>query len=608
MGQIRDIIPRVDRKADENLIERIERLRNESIIECTDAIQNSRKCWKYVENDPYTDEEKLQADKYAKPLLSYSVIQNKLQLLMGQEQQTRREVKIKTDDEEQYDVADIINRHYSYLRSKEEQPDKLVKMMADGIVGQIAGWVRMGLDMNERGYLDFYWDNLDPFMVHPDPSFKRLDLLDCKWLVLESYLTIDEIKAEFNSYLPDLQWLRVEANLVETDNKSNYSTLERIGERYPVLELQERKRKKFAVYERDGEVSIVEWNDRHKAEQAGMRFMRTLRKEIIHKTIVSSIHNVVLYDQDIEYDTRYFDIFCYTAYDLNLEKMKTPSMFGYLSDVQDQINKEKSQNTEFVKRGLDFIFHVGKNEQEAVDALQSWHGEPKLILPYKNLKNRAQRDEPGGGAIAAIQTILNNFLSNVEMVNEVSGVREPLSGGGTRSGESGVLFEQKKESAQTVVNPFFENLAKVKRNMARYMLDLAKDVYSEHLRVMESDDDHDNFVNAMINIPFEGDILLDIEKLKARAILDEGERSPDHQNKMFNEILSIMHLMTAAGASFEMLPWHYLLEYLPMPKRDLVRDFIIEQMQSLKAQKIESRVDGRLLAEQQAAGASQPKQ
>ena len=217
-----------------------------------------------------------------------------------------------------------------------------------------------------------------------------------------------------------------------------------------------------------------------------------------------------------------------------------------------------------------------------------------MILPYRSIDNRAQRDEPGGGAIGAVNVIAANVQGNMELVSEISGVRETLTGAGGKSGESGALFEMKRESAQTGINPFFHNLSKDRRYMCSYFLDLAPEVYREHFRRMEVEGDNNNFVQAMINIPFNGDILMDIKKMKARATIDEGEKSTNYRAEMYENILTLMHVMTQAGFTGEMLPIHFLFDYLPMRNRDAMKDFIMRQMSILKEQKIASGVDARL--------------
>ena len=583
-----------DHGSRESKTERIVRLYNESIMQCATAIENSKNSWSYIEGDPYSDKEKEDAKKLGKGLIKLPVLQNKISVLAGQEEQTRKEAQIKTDDETQFDTADVLNRHYSFLRSREDMSETQIKALVDGLIGQIGGWVEAKLVMNDKQYLDWEWENVDSFSVHPDPSFKRMDLLDCRWIVRLKYMSIDDMKTEYQAHFSVKDWGEVEANLTATENKAEYGGLEQVGDLFPVLEFQERVRKNYVIMDHEGKTFLIEPKDRKKAEKAKMKYVRSLRKETIRKTITSPLHEQVLFDKDSTFDTRYFSLFCCFSYDYNTEKMKIPSLIGILTDVQDQINKEKSQNTELVKKTLDNIWHVPRTETEAVERLERYHGQPKLVLAYKSMDNMAKRDEPGGGAIASIQAIASNVMNNLQLINEVSGVREQLSGEGGRSAESGVLYDMKKQSAQTMVNPFFANLAKMRRNLCRYYLELAPEVYAEHFRVLEIEDDFDNIQNAMLNIPYEGQILNDIQKLSARATIDDGEKSSDYQSDMFEQILTLMHMMTQAGAGFEQLPWQYLLDYLPMKNRKQIKEYIMRQMMILKEQKIAASVDARL--------------
>ncbi|MHC1574042.1 MAG: portal protein [Candidatus Syntropharchaeales archaeon] len=585
---------------EETKVERIIRLRDESISQCSTAINNTKTNWSYFENDPYTSKEKADAKKYGKNLLKFPVMQNKLLVMIGKEEQQRKEAKIVTDNREEFDTVDIINRHYSFLRSQSNLQEMQAKMMADGLISQTGGWIRQTLYQTERGYLDFGWDNIDTLSVHPDPSFHRLDLLDCDWIVVDNYMTLEDMKDEFEAYFKEKDWTQVEAKLVPTENKGLSENLEIRGNKYPVLEFHERVKRKYAVMSianasgSGNRIELISKKDRKRYEREGWQYIQTVRKQLIRKTIISPHHNQILYEEDQSRNTKYYELFCYFSYDYNIEKIKIPSMVGLLTDVQDQINKEKSQNTQFAKQALDIIWHVGKNESEAAERLEKYHGEPKMVVKYKNLDNMARRDEPGGGAIAAIQALANNVLGNVDLISEVSGVKEPLSGGGVKSSTSGVLYRAQQESAATGVNPFFEILTRVRKYMTDRYLDLCPEVYAEQLRAIEIEDDYKNFQNAMLNIPYAGNIYNDIRRMSARATIDEGEKSKDYRNEMFEMMTGFVHIMSQTGASFEQLPWPYLLEYSNMQNKDEVIKFVIEQMYNAKMSKIESNVDARL--------------
>ena len=64
--------------------------------EYTEVISRSEECMRYVLNDPYSEADKTEAQKFKKPLLKYSIMIPYLSIIIGNEQLSRRRALIKT--------------------------------------------------------------------------------------------------------------------------------------------------------------------------------------------------------------------------------------------------------------------------------------------------------------------------------------------------------------------------------------------------------------------------------------------------------------------------------------------------------------------------------
>ena len=67
--------------------------------------------------------------------------------------------------------------------------------------------------------------------------------------------------------------------------------------------------------------------------------------------------------------------------------------------------------------------------------------------------------------------IMLNSENSFNYAQRVSLISEAMKGETARSGESGVLFQQKVERAAAAINPYFKNLSRLRKSLAEDFVD-----------------------------------------------------------------------------------------------------------------------------------------
>jgi len=120
------------------------------------AIADSEEGMRYLNNDPYTSDEKADALNHKKPLLRYNIIQPLFATLLGNEQQFRRRARVRAHEGgEQAAVANIIQGRWNAINDEQNVEEKLDTVMIDALTLEMGGAIERRFKVNSMGYLDF---------------------------------------------------------------------------------------------------------------------------------------------------------------------------------------------------------------------------------------------------------------------------------------------------------------------------------------------------------------------------------------------------------------------------------------------------------------------
>lgn len=549
------------------IVDKVMSLRDDSISGWREATQKSILVQDFIRHEPYTEEQKIEAEKFHKPLLRYNVLVAKLLGLEGQELVNRRKTIFEPRYAASSDLVRILSDGWDYINNREELITKLIKSMVDGLCYPRMGWTRRKLVMDDYGYLTFSYSNEDTFLVHADPTFKKLDLSDCSFVILDEWMTMDRINESFkpNPFSPQeerfaYQMIRHRQGGLQP-YYGEHNTID--GDRYLVCQAEERVTKAVDICEVDGEFQALTTEEADKLADGGAKveYVKRGHADRIKVTTILPSHNLVLQDTEYNYDTKRFSFFPCASYDWVMEKRKQPSLMYIMTDIQDAISKGKSQHLDFMIQQLVEDYNVPVSEEQAIKDIEGSKGDPFKLIKWRNINNYRPRQSgaPNAGALSSIQ---NDIYMSLDFMAEVSNITPSMEGKAGKSGESGALFNAKVERGITTTNPYYEIKAKVNLLLAKDYLELAKDVFFEDDRIIEKKyDPKTGLSHEMVNMKIGGIVYNDVRKAKLEAILDEGENTEAHLERTFQENLAFAQLLLNANVPPETIDWADIVEH-----------------------------------------------
>ena len=144
------------------------------------------------------------------------------------------------------------------------------------------------------------------------------------------------------------------------------------------------------------------------------------------------------------------------------------------------------------------------------------------------------------------------------MVDKISLLNEAMVGGPGKSGESGILFEQKVERAAAAINPYYKNISILRKIILEDFVDNFNYVYSERNRPITGKGEDGKLFQTILNLQLGYDeVLNDTSNLSAYVELDEGQDSVTVREENFNKLLAWYNILLEANpqaASVAALP------------------------------------------------------
>lgn len=576
-------------------------LRDASMTGWSESLIKSRIVQNHVMHEPYSRKQKQDAERFKKPLLRYNVIVSKLLGLEGQEYANRRAVYFQSKDPEQSGLIQLLQDNWEFINNQERLQYKLIKSMVDGIMYPHMGWIRRSIVLDDYGYLTFKYDNIDTFSVNPDPSFKNLDLSDCRYITVDEWLTKEEIARKYKPRVFTDEEQKLDWQSVGNRAGDNYygSTECIDGDRHLVVQLEEKLSERVSVCIYDNN-TVTLTDEEIKGLQGRGKKVRVIKDSIedrIKLTTVLPSHKVVLKEEVVPYNSKRFSFFATSSYDWVMEKRKQPSLMYILTDIQDSISKSKSQHIDFMTQQLVENYSVAATESEAIQAIKESRGEPFRVIPYRNIQNRVPR-ESGVQNAGALSSIQSDILMSMEFITEVSNITPAMEGKGGKSGESGTLFEAKVSRGLVATNPYYEIKANTNLQLAMDYLELAPEVYFEDDRILTIQDKTTSKIgHSFINLEFEGVKYNDIKKAKSLALLDNGDNTQARLEATFEENLGMVQVLINSGVPPETIPWEIIIKNSNIRDKEVWINSLLEAKGLMEMNAVDAMTEKQLATE-----------
>ena len=552
------------------------------------ARQESERAVRYLNNDSWTSTEKSNATKYKKPLLKYNIITPIISTLVGNEQLNRRKARFKPTTVESVNVCDAIQGRWNAINDEQDFEDKLQMAFIDALTTKLGGWIQRSFEVNEEGYLDYKYDVLNNFRVWIDPETRANDyrLKHCRWLIKEGWEALDVIKEKYSIPSDDMErekdrdWWDNLSQIFRRFSNNTYSTraenYDKENDRYRILEMQERRTIKMFKTYNGLEYKIIPAKEfpALKKEDEYLEKIMEIDKDVMHMTtIIPYFGDLVVRDEEIQQNTANFDVFPVWSYNYNVQVNEQTSLVDLLLDIQDDVNKAKSQARDYVTQILSGGVFIDKREKETIKALKQKGNQPNMVYELNNPALMPQKMPPS----TIPPDVLANSENSVAFAQRVSLISEAMKGETARSGESGVLFEQKVQRAAAAINPYFKNLSRVRKVIAEDFVDNFPFVYAEEDRIIGIKEEN-VFKQVILNLNFAGRILTNVANPSIYVELDEGEDNVTNVEDNFNKMLALTNVIGQINPAF--VDIRTLIESAPISGSDKMVEFMDQMMQA----------------------------
>tara|TARA_Y100000310_G_scaffold324941_1_gene387598 strand:+ start:3077 stop:4975 length:1899 start_codon:yes stop_codon:yes gene_type:complete len=554
----------------------------------TDARSESERAVRYLNNDSWTADEKNNAKKYKKPTLKYNIITPIISTLVGNEQLNRRRARFKPATTESVDISDVVQGRWNALNDEQDIEDKLQIAFIDALTTKMGGWMQRSFVINEDGYLEFDYDVVNNFRIYIDPETRANDyrLNHCRWVIKEGWEPLDVIAEKYSIDPKDQEkertlywWNQLSTNIrrftdkAYSDNLENY---DKENDRYRILEMQERQTVKMVSAYDGVDYTVIEKKkfSSAKADNPGLSIVREFDKDKIHvTTIIPYFQNLIALDEDAKGPMGRFDVFPIWSYNYNVQVNEQTSLVDLLLDIQDDVNKAKSQIRDYVTQIISGGIFIDKREKETIKALKQKGNQPNMIYELNNPALQPQKLPPG----MIPPDLMNNAENSVQYAQRVSLISEAMKGETARSGESGVLFEAKVQRAAAAINPYYKNLSRVRKVLAEDFMDNFSFVYSEQDRVVRTKQEN-LFSEVILNLNYAGRVLNDVSNPSVYVELDDGEDNITNVEDNFNKMLALTNVIGQINPS--LIDIRTLVEAAPISGADKMVEFIDQMLQA----------------------------
>ena len=551
------------------------------------ARTDSEKAVRYVNNHSWTQSDVSTATKYKKPTLKYNIIVPILSTLLGNEQLNKKRARIKPTSMDALEVADIIQGRWNAINDEQDLEEKLQIAFMDALTTKVGGWIERRFEIDQEGYLDFKYYNINNMRIFIDPETKTNDYMleNCSWIVKEGWETLDVLIDKYQRRFDykneeERAWYDKLSQIFKRFSNKDYSNdpdYDRENDRFKVLEMQERVSvKMFKLF--DGqEYFDIEAQDYSKfiKENPKVQKVTEFQQSRIHiTTMIPYFENAIVYDDESKSPFASFDVFPVFSYNHNIQVNESKSLVDLLLDIQDDVNKGKSQLRDYVTQLLSGGLFIDKREREAIKQLRKRGNQPNQVYELVNPNNPPRQIPPG----QIPPDIFNNTENSVQYAQRVSLVTEAMQGVGGMSGESGVLFQKKIERAAAAINPYYKSLAKLRKCLAKDFTDHFSYVYAEQDRVIRTRNRQGLFQESVVNLAMAAQVLNAVKNVSLYVELDEGDDNVTGKEENFEKMMALTNIISQVNPNF--VDVRTLVESAPISCKDKMVSYIDQQQQA----------------------------
>lgn len=526
------------------------------------------KCERNFRGDQWDAADKAKLDAVRRPALTINKIISTISNVMGEQIFNRAETSFRPRGGSRADVADVLVKVFKQISDNNQLDWKRSDMFADGIITS-RGYLDVRIAYNDNMQGEVSIDNLNPKNVLIDPDADQYDPDAWNEIFTSKWMTADDIAVMYNK--ADADELR---NRAGSFYSYGYDSMEFLRDRFGdrampqylggiddsnvarnirVIERQYRtldRQKHFYSPETGDTRQIPDTFGRDKiaffVEKYGFKVITKLINRIKWDVVAD---NVVLHNDWSPY--KHFTVVPYFPY---LRHGKTIGLVENLLGSQELLNKVSSQELHVINTTANSGWKVkaGALVTMTIEELEMKGAQTGLVVEVNDMEG-VEKIQPN----QVPQGLDRISYKAEEHIKSISGVPDSAMGA-DRADVAAKAIQQKRQAASTNLVKPMDSLTRTDYILARNILDLVQEFYSEErLETITNDETTGETETFAINQP-------------NPESQEEFEANPENEGAAYEMILNDLTL------------GEFGVVIVSVPRRETLEDSQFEQAVSLR--------------------------
>lgn len=549
----------------------------------TKYIQNAITCSNYYAGEQWDEDTRAELDRAGKPALTLNMFLSTVNAMVGEQLERKIDVTFTASRTGTAEIAYALNSITKAILNENNFTEVEESVFADGIITDRGFYdVRMNFENNLQGDIDIRAEDGTDIVI--DSEAKDSDPSTWNEVFISRWMTPDEIAVRYgedkraelitaasNGNLGrDSTHVEFESTTFGQDSVYSRADDDELAEvrRIRVIERQHYKYTdvlKFADMD-TGDLRQVPFGvEREEAEQFaeenGYGVIETKGRRL---RMTASALDILLDDDWSMYRT--FTIIPFFPY---FRRGKAHGIGRHILDPQDLLNKTSSQELHIVNTTANSGWIVQEDSLVDMDSqeLEQRGAETGLVLTYKRSFEAPSKIQPN-----QIPTGIERISQKAALtIREVSAVNASMLGT-ARADQSGKAQEHATSRGQMQVSVVLASLKKSRRMVARKILELVQDFYTETRYFKTTDDSvvasNTQESNLAINEPDEnGNILNDVTVGEYGITIGHAPAGGSAMEAELNEAFGLRE----RGVN---IPDHFVIKYSNLRERNEVAEYV----------------------------------
>jgi len=541
-------------------------------------LEIAKKCDDFYLGEQWEDSDRSKLEAEGRPVLTINEILKVVNAFLGKYAKERVDLVYKPSRDASDDTAKALTRLVEQIldHNKYEYLEK--EVFEDGVIID-RGYFDLRLAFEDNILGDIKLRSLDPYEVLPDADAKSYDPESWNSVITTRWMTLDDVEAHYGKAKRDevdshaMSYATYGEDSIRFDGMRTFGdedfAIQSVNEDDKTIRsvrIIERQYKRLGSirYFVDNVIGDMKRIPDELSDERAQAIANRMGLSIIKKTgkrvrWVTTADSVVLHDSWSPYRT--FTVVPYFPF---FRKGKTSGIVRQLLSPQEQFNKMESQMLHIVNTTANsgWIYEEGSLINMTTEELEERGAETGLVMAVKRGSERPEK-------ILAnhIPTGLDRLASRSQSnVAGIAGV-EGLVGAPTRE-VSGVALDQLESRGLIQIDVPFDSLKRTRALVARKMLELVQDFYTETriLRVTVGNGFDSQNEELIINgLNTAGEIVNDVTIGEYDIAIGTRPARDNYEDAQFTYALQ----MREAGV---LIPDDVVIRHSPLDNKDEIAD------------------------------------